>query len=306
MALALSIQNLVKSYGHVQAVRGVSFEVRAGEIFGLLGPNGAGKTSTIECIIGLRKPDGGAISVCGLDSLRHPREMKQRIGVALQATALPDKITPREALKLFASFYRNPADPDDLIRRFSLGEKANAKFETLSGGQRQRLAIALAMINNPEVLFLDEPTAGLDPQSRRELHEVIGQARSAGKTVIISTHYIEEAQQLCDRLAVIDHGQIIAGGTPAELIASAKAPPHIEFTTAVAPDLARLEKLPLVTSAKVTGESATLHTRQPGQTIIDLVNLLQSDPANELVDLRIHKPSLEDVFIELTGRSIRD
>jgi ABC-2 type transport system ATP-binding protein len=306
MDAALVIENLRKSYGHVEAVRGISFTVKTGEIFGLLGPNGAGKTSTIECIIGLRKPDAGSITVCGLDALRHPRQMKERIGVALQATALPDKITPREALKLFASFYRNPIDIDELIRRFSLGEKADAKFETLSGGQRQRLAIGLAMINNPQVLFLDEPTAGLDPQSRRELHEVIEQTRAAGKTVVLTTHYIEEAQQLCDRLAVVDHGQIIASGTPAELIAAAKSPPHIEFTTAMAPNLASLQALPRVTSAKVSGASATLHTNQPGQTIIDLVNLLQGDPANELVDLRIHKPSLEDVFIELTGRSIRD
>jgi ABC-2 type transport system ATP-binding protein len=306
MPSALAIQNLVKSYGHVQAIRGISFDVQSGEIFGLLGPNGAGKTSTLECIIGLRTPDAGNISVCGLDALRHPRQVKERIGVALQATALPDKISSREALKLFASFYRNPSKPDDLIQRFSLTEKADAKFETLSGGQRQRLAIALAMINNPDVLFLDEPTAGLDPQSRRELHDVIQHTRAAGKTVVITTHYIEEAQQLCDRLAVIDHGRIIARGTPAELITSAKAPPHIEFTTAATPNLQRLQALPTVTSAKVTGQSAKLHTNHPGQTIIDLVNLLQSEPGNELVDLHIHKPSLEDVFIELTGRSIRE
>jgi ABC-2 type transport system ATP-binding protein len=306
MDLALSVQHLVKSYGLVQAVRDLSFDVRTSEIFGLLGPNGAGKTSTIECIIGLRTPDAGSVTVCGLDALRHPRQVKERIGVALQATALPDKITPREALKLFASFYRTPHDPDDLIQRFSLTEKADAKFETLSGGQKQRLAIALALINNPDVLFLDEPTAGLDPQSRRELHDVIRHTRAAGKTVVLTTHYIEEAQQLCDRLAVIDGGRIIASGTPAELIASAKAPPHVTFTTAIAPDVVRLEKLSAVTSAKVKGETATLHTTQPGQTIIDLVNLLQSDPQNELVELAIHKPSLEDVFIELTGRSIRD
>jgi ABC-2 type transport system ATP-binding protein len=306
MSVALTVENLRKSYGPVEAVRGISFAVLSGEIYGLLGPNGAGKTSTIECIIGLRTPDAGSITVCDLDVLRYPRQVKERIGVALQATALPDKITPREALKLFASFYRNPHDPDDLIQRFSLNEKANARFETLSGGQKQRLAIALALINNPDVLFLDEPTAGLDPQSRRELHDVIRQTRAAGKTVLLTTHYIEEAQQLCDRLAVIDGGRIIASGTPAELIASAKAPPHVTFTTVIAPNVERLEKLSAVTSAKVRGETATLHTTQPGQTIIDLVNLLQSDPQNDLVELAIHKPSLEDVFIELTGRSIRD
>jgi len=306
MELALSVRNLVKSYGAVQAVRGLSFEVRAGEIFGLLGPNGAGKTSTIECVIGLRQADGGEITVCGVDAIRYPREVKRRIGVTLQATALPDKITPREALRLFASFYRDHARPEDLIERFSLGEKADANFETLSGGQKQRLAIALALINNPEVLFLDEPTAGLDPQSRRELHEVIGQTRAAGKTVVLTTHYIEEAQQLCDRLAVVDGGRVIASGTPAELIASAKSPPHVTFTTAVAPEVGRLRGLAAVTGAKVTGQTATLHTTHPSQTIIDLVNLLQTQPGNELVELAIHKPSLEDVFIELTGRSIRD
>jgi ABC-2 type transport system ATP-binding protein len=297
---------LQKSYGAVHAVRGVSFDARPGEIFGLLGPNGAGKTTTLECIIGLRTPDAGSVNLCGIDALRYPRQVKQRIGVALQATALVDQITPREALRLFGSFYRDPVRPDDLIERFSLSEKADARFDTLSGGQKQRLAIALALVNNPDVLFLDEPTAGLDPQSRRELHEVINQIRAAGKTVILTTHYIEEAQQLCDRLAVIDYGQIIARGTPAELVASAKAPPHVSVTTTQPLDPARLQTLTAVSGTKVANHTATLHTPHPGQTIIDLVNLLQSDPQNELVELAIHKPSLEDVFIELTGRSIRD
>jgi ABC-2 type transport system ATP-binding protein len=306
MDIALSVENLVKSYGRVQAVRGLSFSVAAGEIFGLLGPNGAGKTTTLECTIGLRTPDEGRITLAGIDALRYPRKVKQRIGVTLQATALPDKITPREALRLFHSFYRDPVPVDELIRRFSLEEKADAKFETLSGGQKQRLAIALAMINDPSVLFLDEPTAGLDPQSRRELHDVIRQTRAAGKTVVLTTHYIEEAQQLCDRLAVVDHGQIIATGTPRELIAAAKAPPHVTFTAARVPDARRLEALAAVTSASVEGDRAVLHTTQPSRTIIDLVNWIQSDEQNELIDLHIHKPSLEDVFIELTGRSLRD
>jgi len=306
MDLALSVEHLVKSYGLVQAVRDLSFNVRPGEIFGLLGPNGAGKTSTLECAIGLRTPDAGTITLCGLDAVRQAREVKQRIGVALQATALPDKITPREALRLFASFYRRSARPDDLIDRFSLHEKADTKFDTLSGGQKQRLALALALVNEPDVLFLDEPTAGLDPQSRRELHDVIRQTRAAGKTVVLTTHYIEEAQQLCDRIAVVDHGQIIAHGTPAELVAGAKAPPHVTFTAARPPDVGRLRGLAGVTAARVEGDTATLHTPQPGQTIIDLVHWIESDPGNELVDLHIHKPSLEDVFIELTGRSLRD
>jgi ABC-2 type transport system ATP-binding protein len=305
-AATLAVQNLFKSYGHVHAVRGVSFDARAGEIFGLLGPNGAGKTTTIECTIGLRPPDQGDVTICGLDARRQPREVKQRIGVALQATALPDKITPREALRLFASFYRRPTPPADLIDRFSLHEKADAKFETLSGGQRQRLAIALAVINDPDVLFLDEPTAGLDPQSRRELHDVIRRMRAAGKTVVLTTHYIEEAQQLCDRLAVIDHGQIIATGTPADLIAAAKTSPHVRVTAARPLEASRLQALTAVTAATVEGQSARLYTTHPGQTIIDLVKWLSADTGNELIDLQIHKPSLEDVFIELTGRSIRD
>jgi ABC-2 type transport system ATP-binding protein len=306
MSAHLVVRDLVKSYGGVRAVRGISFEVQAGEIFGLLGPNGAGKTSTIECVVGLRQADGGAVTICGLDARRQGRAVKQRIGVALQATALPDKITPREALRLFASFYRNAVPVPDLIARFSLQEKADAKFETLSGGQRQRLAIALAMINDPDVLFLDEPTAGLDPQSRRELHDVIGRTRAAGKTVLLTTHYIEEAEQLCDRIAVVDHGQVIATGTPGELIAGAKASPRVTFTAARALDAARLGSLAGVAAARVDGPSGTLHTTRPGATIIDLVNLLQADPGNELVDLSVQKPSLEDVFIELTGRSLRD
>jgi ABC-2 type transport system ATP-binding protein len=304
--VALLVQDLVKSYGPVQAVRGLSFEVHKGEIFGLLGPNGAGKTTTIECVIGLRAADSGAITLVGEDALRHPRRVKQRIGVTLQATALPDKVTPREALRLFASFYRDPVPVEELIARFSLREKAGMRFETLSGGQKQRLAIALAMINDPDVLFLDEPTAGLDPQSRRELHEVIRQTRAAGKTVVLTTHYIEEAEQLCDRLAVVDHGQVIATGTPAELIAAAKSPPHVRFSTTRAPEVERLRGLKDVTSATVEGASAVLHTTHPGHTIIDLVTWLQGEAGNELVDLQIHKPSLEDVFIELTGRSLRD
>jgi ABC-2 type transport system ATP-binding protein len=307
MTAPLAVRDLAKSYGPVHAVRGISFDARAGEIFGLLGPNGAGKTTTIECTIGLRRPDAGQITLCGLDALRQPRAVKQRIGVALQATALADKITPREALRLFASFYRRHLAVPDLIDRFALTEKADAKFETLSGGQRQRLAIALAVINDPDVLFLDEPTAGLDPQSRRELHDVIRAMRAAGKTVVLTTHYIEEAQQLCDRLAVIDHGQIIATGTPQELIAAAKSPPHVRFTAAREVDSTRLRALPGVTSATVDGPAARLYTTEPGRTIIDLVKWLSAEgAANELIDLEIRKPSLEDVFIELTGRSIRD
>ena len=193
------VRDLRKSYAGVEAVRGVSFNIGAGEIFGLLGPNGAGKTTTVECLIGLREPDAGELEVCGFDARRNPREVKQMIGVALQSTSLQDKITPREALRLFGSFYRERVPPGELLERFALTEKADARFETLSGGQRQRLAIALAFVNRPKLVLLDEPTTGLDPQSRRELHAAIAQMKHDGYTVLFTTHYLDEAEHLCDR-----------------------------------------------------------------------------------------------------------
>ena len=299
------IQNLVKNYGAVQAVRGVSFSVAEGEIFGLLGPNGAGKTTTLECAIGLRQPDGGSISVCGFDALAQPREAKQRIGAALQYTMLQDKITCREALELFGSFYRKCLSADELLGRFSLTDKAHKRYDTLSGGQKQRLALALALVNDPEFLLLDEPTAGLDPQSRRELHGVIREMRSGGRTVLLSTHYIEEAEQLCDRIAIVDNGRVIAQGTPRELVASAKALPRIIFSAARVPEREALSRLASVKSVELSSDGAVLGTLRAGESIIELVKYLESSH-NELLDLHIQKPSLEDVFIELTGRKLRD
>jgi ABC-2 type transport system ATP-binding protein len=304
--LQVQVRNLRKRYGGVTAVEDVSFDIGTGEIFGLLGPNGAGKTSTLECIIGLRVPDGGSIQVCGMDALREPLNVKQRIGAQLQATALQDKITPREALHLFASFYRQSASVDQLIERFSLQEKADARFETLSGGQKQRLGLALAFVNEPNVVFLDEPTSGLDPQSRRELHQLIERMRGEGRSILLTTHYIEEAQALCDRLAIMDHGRIIATGTPAELIASAKAPNRVSFRAAREADESSLRGLPGVTQVKhEPGAAYRLHTAAPTRTIVELVRLLESQN-NELSDLQMEKPSLEDVFIELTGTSLRE
>jgi len=304
--LQVQVRNLRKCYGSVTAVEDVSFDIGAGEIFGLLGPNGAGKTSTLECIIGLRVPDGGSIQVCGMDALREPLNVKQRIGAQLQATALQDKITPREALHLFASFYRQSASIDQLIQRFSLQEKADARFETLSGGQKQRLGLALAFVNEPKVVFLDEPTSGLDPQSRRELHQLIERMRGEGRSILLTTHYIEEAQALCDRLAIMDHGRIIATGTPAELIAAAKAPNRVSFRAAREADESSLRSLPGVTQVKhEPGAAYRLRTAAPTRTIVELVRLLESQN-NELSDLQMEKPSLEDVFIELTGTSLRE
>ncbi len=301
------VRDLVKRYGDVEAVRGVSFDVRAGEIFGLLGPNGAGKTSTLECVIGLRVPDGGSIQVCGLDARTHPAKVKRRLGAQLQSTALQDKITPREALRLFGSFYSNAVEPRTLIERFSLQEKADASFDSLSGGQKQRLALALAFVNNPQVVFLDEPTTGLDPQSRRELHKLIQQVRAEGHTVVLTTHYIEEAHQLCDRIAIIDHGKVIASGSPRELVASSKSLPRVVIRAARTLERSVLAALPAVQDASPTNsdDGWELKTTNISQTTIDVVQLLHRQ-GNELLDLHVQRPSLEDVFIELTGSRLRD
>jgi len=213
----LQVENLVKRYGDVEAVRGVSFQVEEGEVFGLLGPNGAGKTSTIEVLEGLRLRDGGNVSVCGFDPQKNPDDLKHEIGAALQSTSLPDKIRVSEALGLFASFYRRRRKPDELLKRFGLEEKRNAFYSTLSGGQKQRLALAMALVNDPKVLFLDEPTAGLDPQVRREIYDIIEELKREKKTIVLTTHYIEEAERLCDRVAIIDHGKVIVEGTPRSL-----------------------------------------------------------------------------------------
>jgi ABC-2 type transport system ATP-binding protein len=301
----LSVRDLRKTYGRVEAVRGVSFEVQDREILGLLGPNGAGKTTTLECLIGLRQPDAGEIEVCGLDARRRPRDVKQKIGAALQTTALQDKITPREALTLFGSFYAQRAAPEDLLERFSLVEKADATFDTLSEGQRQRLALALAFVNRPEIVFLDEPTAGLDPQARRELHNEIARTRQDGHTVLLTTHYIDEAEHLCDRVAIIDHGRIVALGSPHDLMARSKASQSVSLVTAQPIDGLKIEGVPGVVDVVVEGARARFKTTDINRTMPDLLKLLESRRL-ELTELHVRKASLEDVFIELTGSALRD
>ena len=305
MAPKLSVRDLRKTYGRVEAVRGVSFEVQDREILGLLGPNGAGKTTTLECLIGLREPDAGEIEVCGLDARRRPRDVKQKIGAALQTTALQDKITPREALTLFGSFYAQRAAPEDLLERFSLVEKADATFDTLSEGQRQRLALALAFVNRPEIVFLDEPTAGLDPQARRELHNEIARTRQDGHTVLLTTHYIDEAEHLCDRVAIIDHGRIVALGSPHDLMARSKASQSVSLVTAQPIDGLKIEGVPGVMDLVVEGTRARFKTTDINRTMPDLLKLLESRRL-ELTELHVRKASLEDVFIELTGSALRD
>ena len=219
MTKLIAVENLSRRHGAVQAIDRVSFDVAAGEIFGLLGPNGAGKTTALECILGLTRPDQGRIAICGIDIRQAPRQAREKIGAVLQATGLQDKITPREALRLFASFFPAPIGSDVLLEQFGLTQKADAPFETLSGGQQQRLALALAFVGDPPVFLLDEPTAGLDPQIRREVQSHIRVLKDKGRSVLLSTHDMAEAEKLCDRIAVIAQGRIVAMGTPGELIA---------------------------------------------------------------------------------------
>ena len=305
MPAKVIVRDLSKRYGGIEAVRGVSFAIEAGEIFGLLGPNGAGKTTTLECLVGLREADAGALEVCGLDARKHPREVKQRIGVALQSTALQDKITPREALKLFGAFYRVRAEPAALLARFALTEKADARFDTLSGGQRQRLALALAFVNKPELVLLDEPTTGLDPAARRELHAEILQMKRDGHTVLLTTHYLDEAEQLCDRIAIIDRGRVIATGAPRELIAQSSASQSVTLVTEPGIDGAAVAGLPGASEVRSEGGAVKFRTARPTETLAALAALLAARRL-ELVELQVKKASLEEVFVGLTKSAAGD
>jgi ABC-2 type transport system ATP-binding protein len=303
MPAQLAVRDLVKRYGAVEAAAGVSFEVAEGEVFGLLGKNGAGKTTTLECVLGLRRPDSGSIEIGGIDALVEAKRVKRLIGAQLQSTALQDQITPREALRFFASFYERSARPEDLIERFGLADKADERFETLSGGQRQRLGVALAFVNEPKLVVLDEPTAGLDAQSRRELHSMIAQMRGGGRTVVVTTHYIEEAHQLCDRIAIIDRGKIVAIGKPDELIAAAKTLPRVTVRTARLLREEQVRGIMGVVNCRRDGEAWVLTSEDVNKTVVALVGLLEAD-GNELRDVQIRRASLEDVFVQLTGMEI--
>jgi ABC-2 type transport system ATP-binding protein len=304
MTAALDLRDLRKSYGAHSALAGVTFQVAAGEIFGLLGPNGAGKTTAIECILGLRNPDSGSIAIAGIDAIACPEQIKQIVGAQLQATALQDKITPRQALKFFGSFYPNPVGASELIDRFGLTEKADAYFDTLSTGQRQRLALALSFVNSPSLLFLDEPTAGLDPQSRRDLHGDIRRLKADGRTVILCTHYIEEAHELCDRIAILNAGRIVAEGKPDDLIAAANLPQAITVTTSPALQAESIRSIPEVIAIEQIDGVWWISTKQISACVIKLVRLVESQQV-ELIHLQIRRPSLEDVFISHIGESGR-
>ncbi len=301
----IRVENLVKRYGDVEAVRGVSFSVTEGEVFGLLGPNGAGKTSTIEVLEGLRNADGGTATVCGYNPATDSDALKHEIGAALQSTALPDKIKVMEALKLFSSFYKRHKRPEELLKRFCLEEKRNAFYSQLSGGQKQRLALAIALINDPKVVFLDEPTAGLDPQVRREIYDIIEELRRDKKTIVLTTHYIEEAERLCDRVAIVDHGKVIREGTPSQLKQASGDKTRIEVRLAKPESDVTLKNLEGVHDCRALNGAYVLHCQRPPQAIVALVKHLETQN-NELVSLEIFTPSIEDVFIELTGRRLRD
>src|SRR5258705_8622792 len=301
----LQVENLVKRYGDVEAVRGVSFSVEEGEVFGLLGPNGAGKPSTVEILEGLRTPDGGRVSVCGLDPQRDSVALKHEIGAALQSTSLPDKLRVIEALRLFSSFYKRGRKPDELLKRFGLEEKRNTFYSHLSGGQKQRLALAMALVNDPKVLFFDEPTAGLDPQVRREIYDIIEELKKEKKTILLTTHYIEEAERLCDHVAIVDHGKVIALGTPRELKERSGAVTRITVRMARPETNGALGTLEGVTECRTEADDYLLYSTRVPRTIVALVKHLE-EQNNELVSLEIAAPSLEDIFLELTGRRLRD
>jgi ABC-2 type transport system ATP-binding protein len=301
----ISVENLHKHYDDVKAVDGLSFEVQTGEIFGFLGPNGAGKTTTIEIIEGYKTADSGCATVLGLDPRRDRHELRERIGLMLQETALYPDLKVGEVLRLFASYYRRPVDPDALLEMIGLEEKRGAFIRELSGGQRQRVVFVLALINDPELIVLDEPTAGLDPQSRRAIWDWIDLARDRGKTVFLTTHYIEEAERLCDRVAIVDHGRIIALDTPKRLMAAVEIEHRIQFVVEGALDVAGLEALPGVTQAVSDGPGEyTLFARLVQPAVKSLMDLSESNGFT-LRGLSVEGTTLEDVFIHLTGRRIR-
>ncbi|GIJ32165.1 ABC transporter ATP-binding protein [Micromonospora sediminimaris] len=299
----IEVTSLHKRYGETVAVADVSFDVEAGEIFGVLGPNGAGKTTTVECVAGLRVPDGGGVSVLGLDPRRDATRLRQLVGVQLQESQLPDRLRVAEALELYASFYREPADPTQLIGELGLDEKRNTPYEKLSGGQKQRLSIALALVGNPRIAILDELTTGLDPQARRDTWGLIERVRDRGVTILLVTHFMEEAERLCDRLAVIDKGRVVALDTPAGLVSAVAPEQRVRFRPSTPLDDRLLTGLPQVTAV----------TRSGGQIVVtgtgDVLHAVTSVLARHQItaaELRLEQATLDDAFVELTGRRFVD
>lgn len=299
MSTPVVVRDLRKRYGAIEAVRGVNFTVEAGEIFGLLGPNGAGKTSTVECMVGLREADAGTIEIGGVDVRHQPGEARQRLGVALQSTALQDQITPREALRLFGAFYRDPLAPAALLNRFGLEEKADAAYATLSGGQRQKLALALAFVNRPVVVLLDEPTTGLDVRARQELHAEIRRLRDEGCAVVLTTHQLAEAEALCDRVAIIDRGTIVAVGAPGSLLAGVDAARAVTLRTNRALPADLLAGLAEVVSPQIAGERLAFRVRDVTRVVPEVMRRIAA-AGLEVRELEVRESSLEETFLRLT------
>jgi ABC-2 type transport system ATP-binding protein len=301
----IRVRGLIKRYGDVKAVDGIDFEVAGGEVFGLLGPNGAGKTTTVEILEGLRSPDGGQATVLGVDVARGADSLRPRIGVSLQTAALYPKLTVVEVIDLFRSFYAHSRPTEELLDALGLRERRNAQTRELSGGQRQRLAVALALVNDPELVFLDEPTTGLDPAARRSLWDLIRELKAAGRTILLTTHYMEEAEILCSRLAIMDHGHILEMGTVDELISKRFKERAVHFDRIGALAETDLKALPAVTSVNHDDEETLLYTRNVADTIGALLTLAEArgvEPQN----LGVRRATLEDVFLDLTGRALRD
>jgi len=301
----IHVQNLQKYYGEVKAVDGISFQVHQGEVFGFLGPNGAGKTTTIEILEGFHRQDRGEVKVLGLDPQADRYELQERIGIMLQETELYQDLRVGELLRLFASYYRSAVDPKILLEMIGLEAKERAFIRELSGGQRQRVVFILTLINDPDLLFLDEPTAGLDPQSRRAIWNWINRGRQEGKSVFLTTHYIEEAERLCDRVAIIDHGHIIALDTPKRLKANAHVENRIEFTTEGSLNTDKLQSMPFITSVVEHGRGAYTLFAQEAEPALKSLIALSEENGFRIRGLHVEGASLEDVFIQLTGRRIR-
>ena len=301
---AIQVEHIRKAYSAVVAVDDVSFEVQPGEIFGMVGPNGAGKTTTIECCEGLRRPDAGRLRMLGMDPQADGYALRERIGIQLQESALPPRLTVWEALDLMASFYHRRVEWRPLLEQMSLADKRNTTFDKLSGGQKQRLYIALALLNDPELVFLDELTTGLDPQARRAMWDLVRQVRERGKTVFLTTHFMEEAERLCDRVAIMDSGRIIALDTPEKLIRGLGADSRVIFSVDGGLVRESLQALDGMSRVEQSGERVIVYGR--GETLVgEVVNALTAGSVR-FRDLRTEQPTLDDVFLTLTGREMRD